>query len=145
MSSSSTTTNGQNATSPSSSSNGDLASSSSTTSSAVVMAKQKQPRGVSGEDRLNQLESLFCDGGGNNNALLRRTNNDEDDDDIVKALSTETLLDVLVLLYNECCNSSLRKEKTVTDFIELGKEETIRHDFSCRPHTENWSWRFPRV
>ena len=38
-----------------------------------------------------------------------------------KALSTETLLDILLILYNECCNSSLRKEKTLTDFIELGR------------------------
>ena len=40
-----------------------------------------------------------------------------------KALSTETLLDILLILYNECCNSSLRKEKTLTDFIELGRKE----------------------
>ena len=39
-----------------------------------------------------------------------------------KALSTETLLDILLILYNECCNSSLRKEKTLTDFIELGRK-----------------------
>lgn len=37
-----------------------------------------------------------------------------------KCFSTETLLDVLMVLYNECCNSSLRKEKTVSEFIELG-------------------------
>ena len=42
-----------------------------------------------------------------------------------KALSTETLLDILLILYNECCNSSLRKEKTLTDFIELGRTSNL--------------------
>ena len=39
----------------------------------------------------------------------------------VKCFSTETLLDILLVLFNECNNSSLRKEKTVTDFIEIVK------------------------
>merc|ERR1719225_2108158 len=43
-----------------------------------------------------------------------------------KCFSTETLLDVLMVLYNECCNSSLRKEKTVSDFIELVKPVATR-------------------
>jgi serine/threonine-protein kinase MRCK len=34
--------------------------------------------------------------------------------------SVETLLDILLILYDECCNSSLRREKTVSDFIEHG-------------------------
>lgn len=38
-----------------------------------------------------------------------------------KFLSVETMLDCLVVLYDECCNSSLRREKTVSDFIELMK------------------------
>lgn len=38
-----------------------------------------------------------------------------------KAFTVEGLLDVLVVLYDECCNSSLRKEKTMTNFIEYGK------------------------
>lgn len=36
-------------------------------------------------------------------------------------ISIETLIDVLLVLYDECCNSSLRREKTVSDFIEFGK------------------------
>lgn len=36
-----------------------------------------------------------------------------------KFLSIETLLDCILVLYDECCNSSLRREKTVSDFIEL--------------------------
>lgn len=38
-----------------------------------------------------------------------------------KTLSVEALLDALIVLYDECCNSSLRREKTVNDFIELVK------------------------
>lgn len=34
-------------------------------------------------------------------------------------VSVETLLDVLIVLYDECQNSSLRREKTVSEFIEL--------------------------
>ena len=37
-----------------------------------------------------------------------------------KCFSTETLLDVLLVLFSECNQSSLRKEKTVTEFIDLG-------------------------
>ena len=59
-------------------------------------------------DRLRELEALFLGG------PLVSVNE-------AKCFSTETLLDVLMVLYNECCNSSLRKEKTVSDFIELGK------------------------
>jgi len=38
-----------------------------------------------------------------------------------KIISVETLLDCLVVLYDECQNSSLRREKTVSEFIELLK------------------------
>jgi serine/threonine-protein kinase MRCK len=38
-----------------------------------------------------------------------------------KCFSTETLLDVLLVLFSECNQSSLRKEKTVTEFIDLVK------------------------
>lgn len=38
-----------------------------------------------------------------------------------KIVSIETLLDSLVILYDECSNSSLRREKTVSDFLELCK------------------------
>ena len=60
-------------------------------------------------ERLRELEALFLGG------PLMSTNE-------AKCFSTETLLDVLMVLYNECCNSSLRKEKTVSEFIELGKK-----------------------
>ncbi|GFV54017.1 uncharacterized protein TNCV_3724501 [Trichonephila clavipes] len=35
-----------------------------------------------------------------------------------KSISVETLVDALIVLYDECCNSSLRREKTVSSFIE---------------------------
>lgn len=37
------------------------------------------------------------------------------------SLSIETLIDVLVVLYDECSSSSLRKEKTLSNFIQFGK------------------------
>ena len=60
-----------------------------------------------GIDRLRSLEALFLEGPVNAHEA--------------KCFSMETLLDVLMVLFSECCNSSLRKEKTVTEFIELGK------------------------
>lgn len=62
--------------------------------------------GVGG--KLCQLERLFIGGstqGGRASHIV----------------SIETLIDVLLVLYDECCNSSLRREKTVSDFIEFGK------------------------
>jgi hypothetical protein len=35
--------------------------------------------------------------------------------------SMETLLDILIVLFDECSGSSLRREKTVSEFIELGE------------------------
>ena len=73
-------------------------------------------------DRLRELEALFLGG------PLVSVNE-------AKCFSTETLLDVLMVLYNECCNSSLRKEKTVSDFIELGKffirKNSLTYYYSC--------------
>ena len=57
-----------------------------------------------------------------------------------KALSTETLLDILLILYNECCNSSLRKEKTLTDFIELGRTRA-RHKHTDENQTTFRTWK----
>ncbi|GJQ77807.1 putative protein serine threonine kinase [Trypoxylus dichotomus] len=62
--------------------------------------------GVAGERRLRQLEALFLGG-----PVQGRG----------QSFSIETLVDVLLVLYDECCNSSLRREKTVSDFIEFVK------------------------
>lgn len=63
-------------------------------------------QGATGESRLRQLEMLFLGG-----PVLAKE----------QSFSIETLIDILLVLYDECCNSSLRKEKTVSDFIEFGK------------------------
>ncbi|KAK7598361.1 hypothetical protein V9T40_006596 [Parthenolecanium corni] len=62
----------------------------------------------SGIERLRQLESLFLDG------PLQMG-------DKGRCYSIETLLDILLVLYDECCTSSLRREKAVSDFIEFVK------------------------
>lgn len=36
--------------------------------------------------------------------------------------SVEILLDVLFLLYDECCNFMFRRDKNVSEFIEFGKK-----------------------
>ncbi|XP_044767171.1 serine/threonine-protein kinase Genghis Khan isoform X2 [Coccinella septempunctata] len=61
---------------------------------------------VAGERRLRQLEAMFLGG-----PVVAKG----------QSFSIETLLDILVVLYDECCNSSLRKEKTVSNFIEFVK------------------------
>jgi len=67
------------------------------------------------EERLKELEVLFLDGPSMSDHRQKISDN---------AFSIETLLDVLLLLYDECTNSSLRREKTVSDFIEFGKSRT---------------------
>ncbi|XP_063543530.1 serine/threonine-protein kinase Genghis Khan [Cydia strobilella] len=57
---------------------------------------------ILGIKRLKQIETLF---------LARRLQGHA-------GLSVETLLDVLLVLYDECCGSSLRREKAVADFIQ---------------------------
>lgn len=74
--------------------------------------------------RLRQLESIIIENGAS--SVLLSTGNEEKctNTSLVnpgKTLSVEALLDALIVLYDECCNSSLRREKTVNDFIELVK------------------------
>lgn len=63
------------------------------------------------EVRVKELEALFLKG-----PLTRAPIPDGP-----TAFSIETLLDILIVLYDECCNSSLRREKTVEDFLAFGK------------------------
>ncbi|XP_053687500.1 serine/threonine-protein kinase Genghis Khan isoform X2 [Sabethes cyaneus] len=70
---------------------------------------------IPASNRLRELESLIIDNVTSNNNLNSAGLSSE------KFLSIETLLDCLLVLYDECCNSSLRREKTVSDFIELIK------------------------
>ena len=100
----STNGNSSNTTSTASS-NGEVA----VAASASAMTASSAPQ--TGIERLSELESLFRVGPESAHES--------------KTFSTETLLDVLLVLFNECANSSLRKEKTVTDFIELGKTRIL--------------------
>lgn len=63
---------------------------------------------MSAKVRLKKLEQLLLDG---------HLKND-------KSLSVETLLDILVCLYNECTSSPLKREKHVTEFLEWVKPFT---------------------
>ncbi len=62
---------------------------------------------MSGEVRLKKLEKLILDGPAKSNG---------------QCLSVETLLDILVCLYDECNNSPLRREKNILEFLEWGKQ-----------------------
>lgn len=42
-----------------------------------------------------------------------------------QCLSIDALVDVLLVLYSECCNSSLRRETTVSHFIDWGKKISL--------------------
>ena len=57
------------------------------------------------ELRQKTLESLFSE--------KSASNQDE-------GYSIEALLDSLVVLYDECCSSSFKREKTVTEFVDGG-------------------------
>jgi len=69
---------------------------------------------MSGEVRLKKLEKLFLDGPSQSSG---------------QCFSVETLLDVLVCLYDECNNSPLRREKNVLEFLDWGKT----HLMHCTP------------
>ncbi|XP_066553495.1 serine/threonine-protein kinase MRCK alpha isoform X2 [Amia ocellicauda] len=66
---------------------------------------------MSGEVRLKKLEQLLLDGPAQSNG---------------QCCSVETLLDVLVCLYDECINSPLRREKNVSDFLDWAKPFTSK-------------------
>lgn len=61
---------------------------------------------MSAEERLKRLEKLYVGGVQNGKG---------------QSLSIETLLDVLIVLYDECCNTTLRREKNISEFVEFGK------------------------
>ncbi|XP_072743679.1 serine/threonine-protein kinase Genghis Khan [Anoplolepis gracilipes] len=74
-----------------------------------IMPKGFPNIGIGG--KLRQLESLFINGPAQSGRVGH-------------TISIETLIDILLVLYDECCNSSLRREKTVSDFIEFVKPIT---------------------
>ncbi|XP_055005328.1 serine/threonine-protein kinase MRCK alpha isoform X1 [Boleophthalmus pectinirostris] len=66
---------------------------------------------MSGEVRLKKLEKLILDGPVQSNG---------------QCLSVETLLDILVCLYDECNNSPLRREKNIIEFLDWAKPFTSK-------------------
>ena len=56
--------------------------------------------------------------------------------------SVETLLDATVVLYDECCTSSFKKEKTVSEFVAGGRSPTpvsqAKPGATFLFHTEQW-------
>ncbi|TSO25170.1 Serine/threonine-protein kinase MRCK alpha [Bagarius yarrelli] len=64
---------------------------------------------MSGEVRLKKLEQFFLDGPVRSNG---------------QCFSVESLLDVLICLYDECNNSPLRREKNIVEFLEWAKPFT---------------------
>ena len=74
------------------------------------------------EARLKRLEQLYLSGVQDSRGA---------------SLSLESLLDVLVLLHDECSQSTLRREKSVTNFLEWGTyaqklERCILKIFICK-------------
>ncbi|XP_061742112.1 serine/threonine-protein kinase MRCK alpha isoform X2 [Nerophis ophidion] len=66
---------------------------------------------MSGEVRLKKLEKLILDGPIESNG---------------QCLSVETLLDILVCLFDECNNSPLRREKNISEFLDWAKPFTSK-------------------
>ncbi|XP_060704472.1 serine/threonine-protein kinase MRCK alpha-like isoform X3 [Hemiscyllium ocellatum] len=65
---------------------------------------------MSAEVRLKKLEKMILDGPRRNGA----------------AVSVETLLDIIICLYDECSSSPLRREKNITEFLEWAKPFTVK-------------------
>ncbi|KAJ8270484.1 hypothetical protein GJAV_G00115340 [Gymnothorax javanicus] len=66
---------------------------------------------MSGEVRLKKLEKLILDGPAQSNG---------------QCFSVETLLDILICLYDECWNSALRREKNVSEFLDWAKPFALK-------------------
>jgi serine/threonine-protein kinase MRCK len=88
----------------------------------MAMTNASISSAVSPITRLDQLEQLII----NNNAnrikdlqLSGTTTTTTTSETSSKILSVESLLDCLIVLFDECQNSSLRREKTVSEFLEL--------------------------
>ena len=88
-----------------------MAAASSSWTAASVMAADLSPV----ERRLKQLERLLLTSG-EDGAVTSATSSPSTS---TITISVETLLDALLVLYDECFTSALRREKTVSDFLEL--------------------------
>lgn len=78
----------------------------------IIIIKKETPlqteTTMSGEVRLKQLEQFILDGPTQTNG---------------QCFSVETLLDILICLYDECNNSPLRREKNILEYLEWGELE----------------------
>jgi hypothetical protein len=70
------------------------------------------------ERRLKQLERLLLTSGEDGAVTTAATSSSSSSTSTI-TISVETLLDALLVLYDECFTSALRREKTVSDFLEL--------------------------
>ena len=94
------------------------------------------------EDRLSNLERLFqvSRGGAEESVWFcgdysthpythththTHTHQYHNVDDHEHSYSVETLLDALMVLYDECCTSSFKKEKTISDFVGTSKYSRV--------------------
>ncbi|ERE73572.1 serine/threonine-protein kinase MRCK alpha-like protein [Cricetulus griseus] len=81
----------------------------------IVRAIKRKPAEIeanmSGEVRLRQLEQFILDGPAQTNG---------------QCFSVETLLDILICLYDECNNSPLRREKNILEYLEWAKPFTSK-------------------
>ncbi len=71
------------------------------------------------ERRLKQLERLLLTSGEDGAVTTATSSSSSSSSTSTITISVETLLDALLVLYDECFNSALRREKTVSDFLEL--------------------------
>ncbi len=71
------------------------------------------------ERRLKQLERLLLTSGEDGAVTTAATSSSSSSSTSTITISVETLLDALLVLYDECFTSALRREKTVSDFLEL--------------------------
>lgn len=67
------------------------------------------------EQRVKKLESDYLKG-------VRNSGN--------QALSIETLLDALIVMYDELNGSTLRREKNITDFVSWGEYTIFEADLN---------------
>ncbi|XP_039424867.1 serine/threonine-protein kinase MRCK alpha isoform X5 [Corvus cornix cornix] len=81
----------------------------------IIIIKKETPMQtettMSGEVRLKQLEQFILDGPTQTNG---------------QCFSVETLLDILICLYDECNNSPLRREKNILEYLEWAKPFTSK-------------------
>jgi hypothetical protein len=76
-------------------------------------------------ERINQLDRLYTGG---------RVRN------IEEVASVECLLDILLLLHDECGQSTQRRERNFSEFVELSKYVCVLLH-GCRAGLAPWGWR----